>query len=313
MGAELPVLLFTLAFLLTILSVHDVRAQQTSNTSASATSLSLSALATSTTVDPITSATLLPTTTQPAYTVAGVYQTALVLAVNSAGAAEAVSILQGYGQPLEFLAVAQNGTALPPLETINSDGTSVGNYGLIVIISNCVYNYGGTIGWASSITSDQFNAIYAYQAKYHVRAVYLDSFPGWFQDVTAAAGSGGCCASEEQYVHLTNTSFIPTAGLRTADLSTVGLWHYPATINNTNTTTAFLEFAPNTEYPTTTVAGVVQTISGREQMIFFLDGGTWSLTTNYLCHIWFHWGYRGIYTGFRRVAMHQHGLPCVHP
>lgn len=258
-----------------------------------------------------TSQTSSPSATSTPSVPVGLYQTALVIATDSSSAAEAVSILQGYGQPVEFLAMPQNVTALPSLETLNSDGTSVGNYGLIIIMSLCVYNYGGTTGWASAITAQQFNAIYAYQAKYNVRTIYLDSFPGWFSGVALATGPDGCCASDEQYVYMLNSSLVPTAGLRVANMSTIGLWHYPATITNSTTTSAFLEFAANTEYASPSVAGVIQTISGREQMIFFLDGGTWSLTTNYLSHIWFHWGYRGLYNGYRRVAMHQQSLSCT--
>ena len=237
----------------------------------------------------------------------GIFQTALVVATDSTAAAAAVEILQGYGQPLQLLTIPQNGAPLPPLETNNADGTSVGNYGLIVIVGLCAYDYGGAIGWKSAITTEQFNAIYTYQVKYGVRAIYLDSYPDWFEGVTVAPGPVGCCNSQEQYVYILNPSLVPTAGLRVADMSTIGLWHYPAIITNTTTTTAFMEFAANGLYNTKSDAGVIQNINGREQMIFFLEGGSWSLTTNYLYHIWFHWGYRGLYNGYRRVALHQQG------
>jgi len=231
------------------------------------------------------------------------YQTALVIATDAAAGLEATAFLQGYGQPFTFLPFAQNGTALPALETNDTNGNSIGNYGLIVIVGLVTYDYGGNTGWASAITTDQWNTLYAYQTKYNVRMIHLDGFPGSFPGATVAPGPGGCCSTEDQYVYLLNTSFVPTAGLKVVNLSTNGLWHYPAIITNTTTTTAFLEFATNTEYNTTTIAGVIQNFGGREQMVFFLDGGSWSLTTNYLGHVWFHWGYRGIYNGFRRVAL----------
>jgi hypothetical protein len=236
------------------------------------------------------------------------YQTALVIATDAAAGLEATAFLQGYGQPFYFLPFAQNGTSLPVLETTDSSGNSIGNYGLIIIVGLVTYDYGGTTGWASAITPAQWDTLYAYQLKYGVRMIHLDGFPGSFNGTTVAPGPSGCCTTGEQTVSLINSSFVPTAGLKVAALSTVGLWHYPATITNATTTTSFLEFGTNANFPTTTVAGVIQNFAGREQMVFFLDGGSWSLTSNYLGHVWFHWGYRGLYNGFRRVALAMQSL-----
>jgi hypothetical protein len=233
------------------------------------------------------------------------FQTALVIATDPTAADEAVSLLQGYGQPTFLLSIPQAGAPLPALET----GNTTGNFGLIIIIGLVTYDFGGTTGWASAITADQWNALYAYQLKYSVRMIHLDAFPGSFNGTTVAPGPSGCCSAEDQSVYLLDPSFVPTAGLKTSNLSTVGLWHYPAIITDPTTTTEFLAFGPNTEFPTTTVAGVLQNFAGREQMVLFISGGSWALTTNYLGHVWFHWGYRGLYNGFRRVAMHQQSLP----
>jgi hypothetical protein len=187
----------------------------------------------------------------------------------------------------------------------------VGNYGLIIVIGLVTYDYGNTTGWASAITTDQWNQLWAYQLKYGVRMIQLDAFPGWFNGTTVAPGPSGCCSTEDQQAYLLDTTLVPTAGLKVANLSTNGLWHYPAVITDTTINTPFLEFAPNTEFTTATVAGVIQNNGGREQMIFFLDGGSWALTTNYLGHVWFHWGYRGLYNGFRRVALQAQSKPSV--
>jgi hypothetical protein len=191
------------------------------------------------------------------------------------------------------------------------NGVNVGNYGLIIVIGLVVYDYGGTTGWVSAITSNQWDTLYAYQTKYGVRMVHLDGFPGSFNGTTVAPGPGGCCSTEDQTVRLLDPTLVPTAGLLSSPLSTNGLWHYPAIITDSTTTTSFLEFGANLEYNGPTVAGVIQNFGGRQQMVFFLDGGSWSLTTNYLSHIWFHWGYRGLYNGFRRVAMHQQSTPMT--
>ena len=91
-------------------------------------------------------------------------ETALVIASSTSAADEAVSILNAHDQPSQLLIMAANGTDLPPLETI-SGSNSVGNFGLIIIIGLATYDYGGTIGWASPITSAQWTDLYSYQSK----------------------------------------------------------------------------------------------------------------------------------------------------
>jgi hypothetical protein len=200
------------------------------------------------------------------------------------------------------------GVSLPTLEMVDAKNNSVGNFGLIIIIGLVSYDYGGTLGWQSAITTDQFTSLYNYQTKYGVRMIQLDSYPGNFPDMAVAPGpSGGCCDTDEQFVNIIDPTMFPTAGVKSAPVSTIGLWHYPAIITDPTNNTAFLEFSANTEYATSTVAGVIQNIRGREQMVIFLEGGTWSLTTNFLAHTWFHWGYRGIYNGYRRVSLAMQG------
>lgn len=185
--------------------------------------------------------------------------------------------------------MAQNGTDLPPLETI-AGSNSAGNFGLIIIIGLASYDYGGSIGWESLITSAQWTALYSYQLKYGVRMVHLDGYPGNFVGTALAPGPGGCCSTDEQEVYLLEGSLSPNVG-QIANYSTLGLWHYPAIITDFSTTIAFLAFGTNPEYSSPTVAGVIQDFGGREQMVFFLAGGSWSSTTNYLGAVWFNWGY----------------------
>src|SRR6202021_2781863 len=78
--------------------------------------------------------------------------------------------------------------------------------------------------------------------------------------------------------------------------------HYPTTITDPSTVTPFLRFEPNAEFPQETVGGVIKNWpDGRQEIDFFIAGTTASLTTAYLGHVWFQWGNRGLYSGFRRV------------
>jgi hypothetical protein len=242
------------------------------------------------------------------------YQSALILCTTTAGDADqALGVLQGYGVPITVKTIPQTGAALPALETITG-ANSAGNYGLIIVVGLVTYDMGGTTGWASAITAAQWTTLYNYQTKYGVRMIHLDAFPGTQFGTVLAPGPGGCCNTGEQTVTLTDTTFIPTAGLKSSPLSTVGLWHYPATVSDaTNGTVSFLQFGTSAQYPATSVAGVRQKIANgagfREQMAIFVEGGSWSLTTNYLAHIWFHLGYRGRYNGYRRVSLNTQGSP----
>jgi hypothetical protein len=238
-----------------------------------------------------------------------VYQTALVIATDDGTADQAVTTLQSYGMQYQVLNVPSTGTSLPSLETI-SGSNNMANFGLLIVISQVSYDYGGTIGWASALTDTQWNALYAYQTKYKVRMIQLNVYPGAIEGTAIVPGSdpNGCCDTEEQLASLIDTSFIPTAGLRSSPLSTLGLWHFPAVITDPTTVTPFLRFGTNSFFPAESVAGVTKIYSdGREEMGFFIGGGSWSRTTIYLGHVWFHWGYRGLYSGFRRVYLGTQG------
>jgi hypothetical protein len=225
-----------------------------------------------------------------------VHSTALVIAVSDDAAEEAVNILDQFGHASQVLVVPQEGTALPTLVTVNGPPdvytSTWGSFDLIIVIGLVSYDYGGTTGWASALTSDQWNDLYAYQTEWGVRMIHLDGYPGNFPGTAVTMGpAGGCCddPSEEQYVSLINPLWAPNGTVPT--LSTVGLWHYPATITDFNTTSSFITFGTNQLYSTNSVAGVIQNLSGREQMVFFLTGATWSATTNYLGQIWYRWGF----------------------
>lgn len=90
---------------------------------------------------------------------------------------------------------------------------------------------------------------------------------------------------------------------RVTNLSTVGLYHYGASILDANKTNTipFVELAANSVIPNKTVAGVINLMDDREQMAIFLDVGNWSTTSTMLGHMWVQWGYRGLYQGYRRI------------
>lgn len=89
-----------------------------------------------------------------------------------------------------------------------------------------------------------------------------------------------------------------------AGVTTQGLWHYPATITDTNTTTAFAKFAPAGSFTDETVAAVINKFGSREQMVWFIGWATdWSATSAYLQHSYIHWLTRGLFVGKRKVHL----------
>lgn len=106
--------------------------------------------------------------------------TILIIAKDAPSALSASSGLNGYGIPFQNLLVPQAGIALPALNT-----SGVGNYAGIVVASAVSYDYGGTTGFQSALTSDQWNQLYAYQLAFGVRMVQYDVYPGPLYDSTA--------------------------------------------------------------------------------------------------------------------------------
>jgi hypothetical protein len=95
--------------------------------------------------------------------------------------------------------------------------------------------------------------------------VRLDVMPS---ATTGTTSLGGCCDTDvEQYVNLTNTTSFPTAGLKVgAGVSTLGLWHYPATISNSTIATEFAQFGTADGFDTPSTAAVINKINGRQQV-----------------------------------------------
>ncbi|RMZ35994.1 hypothetical protein AFCA_000811 [Aspergillus flavus] len=249
---------------------------------------------------PSPSSSIIPSATPSASVIANgnVAGNILVIAKDTAAANVATSGLNGYGIPFTTLLVPQSGVTLPEL-----NGTSGGNFGGIVVASEVSYDYGAQ-GFQSALTTDQWNQLYAYQLEYSVRMVQYDVYPG--PNYGASAVGGGCCDSGvEQLVSFSDVSDFKEAGLKTgAGVSTTGLWHYPASVNDTATTKEIARFAANGNYGSETTAAVINNFNGRQQMAFFLSfDTTWSATSNYLQHAWINWLTRGLYAGHRRVNL----------
>jgi hypothetical protein len=88
----------------------------------------------------------------------------------------------------------------------------------------------------------------------------------------------------------------------TAGASTLGLYHYPASITNATLATAIALFGASGSFSAGTVAAVINNFGNRQQMVFFIEWASdWSATSNYLQHAFIHWLTRGLYVGYRRV------------
>lgn len=80
-----------------------------------------------------------------------------------------------------------------------------------------------------------------------------------------------------------------------ANVSTSGLYHYPATITNSSIATQIATFDPSGQFTTTTTAAVINKIGARQQMVWFTSWATdFSQTSNYLQHAYIHWMTRGL-------------------
>ncbi|KAG4029800.1 hypothetical protein MFRU_014g00990 [Monilinia fructicola] len=224
----------------------------------------------------------------------------LVIARDAVSAYSAWSGLNDRGIPYQTLIVPSAGIALPALNNSETQG----NFGLIVVLSEVSYLY-PDLGYQSALTADQWQTIYNYQASFRVRLVRLDSYPSATFGTQAL---GSCCnTGVEQLIHISDNSAFPNAGLRTgATLSTKGIYHYPAQITNSTLAKEFLQLGASSDgqFTTTSTAGVINNIGGREQMVFYVPFSTdWAVTSVWLQHAWIDWGTRGLYTGYRRALL----------
>ena len=101
-----------------------------------------------------------------------VNSTALVIARDASSAYTAYSGLIDHGSPYSVHTVPRGGAALPSL----NDSATVGNYGLIVILSEISYSYDSD-GYRSALTQSQWTSLFNYQIAFGVRMVRLDAYP----------------------------------------------------------------------------------------------------------------------------------------
>jgi hypothetical protein len=276
--------------------IAQVTAQSTTSASASTFATSTKA-AVSTSSAASSSAVAAASAAAAVIASANVQSTVLVIGRDSYAVSVASSGLNGYGIPFQTLIVPHSGVALPTL----SSGTT-GNFGGIIIASQVSYDYGGTIGFQSALTQDQWNSLYAYQIAFGVRMVQYDVYPG---PLFGASALGGCCgAGVEQLISFNNTSAFTQSGIKTgAGVSSQGLYHYPAQVTNSTSTTAIAQFAAAAGFGVSTAA-VINNFDGRQQMAFFIGWATdWSPTSNFLQHAYITWMTRGLYAGYRRVNL----------
>ena len=188
----------------------------------------------------------------------------LVIAKDDTAASVASHGLNGYGIPYTTLIIPQEGANLPQLNS-----SSGGNFGGIVVQSQVAYDYGGTTGFQSAMSTDQWDQLYSYQMEYGVRMVQYDVYPG--PAFGATAGDGCCETGVEQLISFSDIKDFPTSGLKLgAGVSTSGLAHYPATISNAATTKEIAQFAANEQFLDVSTAAVINNFDGRQQVTITL-------------------------------------------
>lgn len=183
-------------------------------------------------------------------------------------------------------------------------------YRLLVFCVDRVSYFYSKSGWASAFSDDQWRQIEDYQRMYQVRKVSFDVYPLGVPGVDFASTNNatGCCNPDvEQTLRWYPDTVLSSLSISTkianpSELTTVGLYHYPAVVTNTTFNTPFMKFAAlPPDFPTESVAAIVVRQDQREEMLFFLTFATWSPTSAYLCDAWIQWGMRDeAYTGYGR-------------
>ncbi|KAI9096204.1 hypothetical protein DFS34DRAFT_650923 [Phlyctochytrium arcticum] len=262
---------------------------------------------------PTTTKAPAPATTKPASAqptgapVAGAVwteQRALLLATDAADIEAPRISLTSYGIPFDIVRVPAAGiTGNLTLEEATS-----GMYSMIIVQPGQLqYNYAGL--WKSALTDAQWTQLASYQVKHKVRLITLDDSPQASHGTAIANPTVfGCCGQGvTQNLKVQLTPELALSGLvNGASVSTSGLYHYPVTVTNTTTTTAFALLDPSSDgaFPTQTAVGVIINFpGGRQQMSFYMGFGWWSTTSMLLGHLYVSWGSQQMYQGFRRIYL----------
>jgi hypothetical protein len=100
--------------------------------------------------------------------------TVLIIAKDDATARSAHLGLQAYGVPYRVLIVPKEGITLPAL----TSSADAGNFGGLVLVGDVSYDYGVPPNpFKSALTDAQWQSLYEYQKKFHVRMVRMDVYP----------------------------------------------------------------------------------------------------------------------------------------
>ncbi|KAJ3399032.1 hypothetical protein HDV05_002101, partial [Chytridiales sp. JEL 0842] len=213
-----------------------------------------------------------------------VNQRVLIIAGPSDDSLAAVNVLRGYGMPYDLYNVGSGDFDLE----VTPD--AVGAYSFVVLMAAM-----------NSLTPSQHRRLRVYLSSYNVRLVKLNDYPDPGTGVSPYNYLG---TAEEQPVYLTaeGADLALAAGVQpSVVLSTFNLWHMPGVISDPEIAKPVLMFQAGAGFPVDTVAAALITYPYYQQLSFYVPSGSWSLTSMVLGHIWFVWGTRGFYPGFRRI------------
>jgi hypothetical protein len=187
---------------------------------------------------------------------------------------------------LDAFGVPYDQIVLPAALNLEMVPNSVGAYGLIVVMAQ----------W-SSFADGQKLAITTYCTKYQVRLVKLnDIAPDASTGVTTS--STGINGLGRLYFNTAGAALATAAGIQpSAVFGCTGMFYFPGSL-----IAGQKAATPIMMYTSTTVAAAVINMPSYLQLSFYLPFGYWSINSVLLNHVWFNWGTRGLYQGYRRIS-----------
>jgi hypothetical protein len=204
--------------------------------------------------------------------------------------------LNAQQMPYDIITVPMGGyTGALPLET-----NGQGKYNMIVFPDGLVsYNYTGQ--FRSALTTTQFTQLETYEKNYRAIRVFFNVYPSADYGVSLLnATVPGCCALRVEQLYRWDSNAFANLNMTgvsiTTPLSSVGLYHYPATISNTTTNKPIMTadaLSPN--YTKSSVIGTSRSLAdGRNQLVFFTAIGNWSATSQTLVRYSVQWSLQKI-------------------
>ncbi len=214
----------------------------------------------------------------------------------------AIETLESFWIPYEVIVLTKNGRKRNDLALsyTHPDGTAKYS-GIITTEFNLSYQNADTQKYESALSYEQWEDLFSYARRYHIRQVSLFSYPQAYIGVEEIPNVDHGAPNS---VTLEGSNLAQyTSGIKTdPSVNIKDVWHYPVRIlPDQSESTQPISYFSN--LGSSVSATLHKTQDDREQMHFFFTQGKNLFLSKFFAPIWVKWLVRNLYTGKRRTYL----------